>query len=238
MLVFRASVPQIPAPRPAFPVDHLYVVASDELERASCAALLSAHLECSVVHVETMELVVVGEAEAKARTLALWLLDPETVVDLGLILAVRRRCPVLAVLTLTRTTCQAALQDLIARQPKGVGLQYRPDTVLIDLLTAIEIVARGRFWLDPRLARQALALEQQAANPYALTGTELLVANGIAGALRNSAIAKQLHMSEKSVEKHVTAIYTKLDLERGDRPVHRRVQAALVLGGAADETTA
>ena len=42
----------------------------------------------------------------------------------------------------------------------------------------------------------------------------------------NAAIAEQLHLAMRSVEKHVTAIFTKLDLPqaKGD---HRRVLAVL-----------
>ena len=40
------------------------------------------------------------------------------------------------------------------------------------------------------------------------------------------AIAEALHLADRSVEKHVTAIFTKLDLPH-DRSDHRRVLAVL-----------
>jgi len=182
------------------------------------------------MHFDTIEVAANRAAQGRGRGLAFWLVGEEYVVDSAQILAMRRRCPDLAVLAFTRRSCRTALLDLIGRQPAGVGLHYRPATELVDIFVAIETVARGGFWLDPRLARQAIAAEAEELNPYGLTGVQRQVADGMAGALRNSTIAAQQHMSEKSVEKHVTAIYTKLGLTVGGSSLHRRVQAALMLG--------
>ena len=59
-----------------------------------------------------------------------------------------------------------------------------------------------------------------------LTERESSVLSLIAEGRSNQAIAKTLHVSEGSVEKHITAVFQKLDLEP-DESGNRRVLAAL-----------
>jgi DNA-binding NarL/FixJ family response regulator len=48
----------------------------------------------------------------------------------------------------------------------------------------------------------------------------------MAQGLTNAAVAQDLHLAVKTVEAHVTSIFTKLDLVHDDRE-HRRVLAVL-----------
>lgn len=59
-----------------------------------------------------------------------------------------------------------------------------------------------------------------------LTDRESTVLALIAEGKSNQAIAQTLHISEGSVEKHITAVFQKLDLEP-DESGNRRVLAAL-----------
>ncbi|WP_433414056.1 response regulator transcription factor [Microtetraspora malaysiensis] len=75
------------------------------------------------------------------------------------------------------------------------------------------------------LARRDLRGRQEA-----LTGRERDVLREMAHGRSNSAVADALHLSISSVEKNVSAIFTKLGLENsGD--VHRRVAAVLAYLG-------
>lgn len=59
-----------------------------------------------------------------------------------------------------------------------------------------------------------------------LTAREREVLALIAAGLTNAAICRELWISQKTLESHVSRIYGKLGLEPGER-VHRRVAAAL-----------
>lgn len=60
-----------------------------------------------------------------------------------------------------------------------------------------------------------------------LTPRELEVLALVARGLTNIGIADELVLSERSIEKHVGSIFTKLELP-ADAPVHRRVAASLL----------
>jgi DNA-binding NarL/FixJ family response regulator len=70
----------------------------------------------------------------------------------------------------------------------------------------------------PRRPRRATA-----ANPAGLTARELEVLALLAGDLRNAEIAARLHIADKTVDHHVSAILAKLDV--GSRRDAARVAA-------------
>ena len=71
--------------------------------------------------------------------------------------------------------------------------------------------------------------EQERSSPLArLTDREREVLQRMAEGLTNATIAEQLHLSASAVEKHVAAIFAKLDL-LPETPVHRRVAAVRTL---------
>ena len=59
-----------------------------------------------------------------------------------------------------------------------------------------------------------------------LTDRELDVLRAMARGLSNGAIAAELFLSESSIEKHVSAIFSKLDLSE-EPQLHRRVAAVV-----------
>ncbi|MEO3873895.1 response regulator transcription factor [Nonomuraea sp. B12E4] len=101
---------------------------------------------------------------------------------------------------------------------------------LDELLGAIRAVASGGSVIDPKVVEGLLARRDVRGQQEALTSRERDVLREMAHGRSNSAIAKALHLSISSVEKHVNAIFTKLGLENsGD--VHRRVAAVLTYLG-------
>lgn len=50
----------------------------------------------------------------------------------------------------------------------------------------------------------------------------------MATGLSNTAISERLVLTDQSVEKHITAVLTKLDQAPEDSQVHRRVRAVLL----------
>jgi DNA-binding NarL/FixJ family response regulator len=99
-----------------------------------------------------------------------------------------------------------------------------------QLRHAIEEVSRGGSVLDP-VAIDALVEARRGDRQSILkrlTPRELEVLGLVAQGMSNAGIASALTLSERAVEKHITAILTKLDLPPEDTEVHRRVRAVLL----------
>ena len=99
---------------------------------------------------------------------------------------------------------------------------------LRQLLAALREVAAGGSVIDPQVVdalvtRRARLIESPLAR---LTPRELDVLREMAQGRGNAGIARELFLSESSVEKHVNAIFAKLDLA-SEQQVNRRVAAVL-----------
>ena len=98
-----------------------------------------------------------------------------------------------------------------------------------ELAAAIEVVARGGSMIDPEMVRLLLDSEQrQHDSPLAsVTPRERDVLAAMAAGKSNAAIAEELVLTKRAVEKHVGAIFLKLGLPSED-VVSRRVAAVLL----------
>jgi DNA-binding NarL/FixJ family response regulator len=84
-----------------------------------------------------------------------------------------------------------------------------------DLVGAIRVTARGGSWLDPRVASRVLdTVRRRSTRPApslgALTDREREVLRLIASGANNAEVAAALHLSERTVKGHVSAIFLKL----------------------------
>ena len=93
------------------------------------------------------------------------------------------------------------------------------------ILSAIHEVSAGNTVLEPELV-DALVRRRGGVTIDELSLREMDVLEQIAAGLANVAIAHALHVSTKTVERHVTSIFRKLELTDA-RDVDRRVMAAL-----------
>jgi DNA-binding NarL/FixJ family response regulator len=101
-----------------------------------------------------------------------------------------------------------------------------------ELARAIHEVANGRSVIDSRVVEELLGARQRrkASKLDNLTPRELEILSLVAEGKSNSAIADQLVITKRAVERHINAIFWKLDL--GDaEDVSRRVKAVLVYLG-------
>jgi DNA-binding NarL/FixJ family response regulator len=117
--------------------------------------------------------------------------------------------------------------DLIegAEQRAGYLLKDRVGDVR-ELVEAIRQVAAGRLVVDPSIVAQ-LVTRSRRRNPLdALSQRELEVLGLMAEGRSNQAIATRLFITDKTVEAHVRAIFTKLTLPAASDD-HRRVLAVL-----------
>jgi DNA-binding NarL/FixJ family response regulator len=98
-----------------------------------------------------------------------------------------------------------------------------------QLLAAIEAVAAGGSFIDPKVVEALVQARSRAiGSPLAeLTPRELEVLALIAEGRSNTAIAGELFLSKRAVEKHVGAILSKLSLP-DTQDVSRRVVATLI----------
>jgi DNA-binding NarL/FixJ family response regulator len=106
-----------------------------------------------------------------------------------------------------------------------------------QLIDAVGAVAEGRSVIDPKIVEDLISAGQRTARSRIaeLTPRELETLALVAEGHSNAVIAQRLVLTKRAVEKHVNAIFAKLDL--GD-PAHvsRRVRAALIY--LADRSTA
>ena len=97
-----------------------------------------------------------------------------------------------------------------------------------QLATAIREVARGGSVVDPKVVDALMAARLAARSPVAgLTPRERETLAEMAQGKNNAAIAESLVLSDRAVEKHINAVFTKLGLG-AELDVHRRVKAVLV----------
>lgn len=96
-----------------------------------------------------------------------------------------------------------------------------------QLVQAVRTVIEGGSVIDPRVVDALVAERARVRSPLdQLTDREHDVLGAMARGMTNATIAHDLHISESSVEKHATAIFTKLGLS-SEPGVHRRVAAVV-----------
>jgi DNA-binding NarL/FixJ family response regulator len=91
---------------------------------------------------------------------------------------------------------------------------------------AVRRVAAGGTALDPEVVRQLMGSRSKSATLDRLTPREHEVLSLMAEGHSNSALAQHLSITERAVEKHVSAIFAKLDLPPSQAH-HRRVLAVV-----------
>nr|WP_205835035.1 response regulator transcription factor [Microbacterium sp. CFH 90308] len=154
---------------------------------------------------------------------------PPTWTDEGIraALALRSRHPALALLVLSQYVEERYAADLIAPSAGSLGYLLKDRVADVsDFLEAVDRIAGGATVLDPEVVAQLLSRRARDTRMQRLTDREASVLALIAEGRSNQAIARTLHVSEGSVEKHITAVFQKLGLEP-DESGNRRVLAAL-----------
>ena len=154
---------------------------------------------------------------------------PPTHTDEGLRAAreIRAELPEVAVLVLSQYVEVAYARELLAESAEGLGYLLKDRVSDVEALTeAVRRVGEGGSALDPEVVSQMLG-RQRRDDPLAeLTPREREVLAQMAEGRSNAAIAAELVVTERAVEKHVTNIFAKLDLTASGED-HRRVLAVL-----------
>ncbi|MDQ7903474.1 response regulator transcription factor [Phytohabitans sp. ZYX-F-186] len=140
---------------------------------------------------------------------------PPTHTDEGLraALRIRERWPGVGVLVLSQYVEKRYAVDLLTGQPEGVGYLLKDRVAQVgEFLDALVRVGGGGAAFDPEVVRQLLARTTHTDPIGRLTERERTVLDHMAQGHTNATIAGQLHVSQSAVEKHVNAIFDKLDL--------------------------
>jgi len=155
---------------------------------------------------------------------------PPTHTDEGLRAArvLRRRYPETGVLVLSQYVRVSYTVELLAGGATGVGylLKDRVSDVA-EFAAAVRRVGDGGSALDPVVVGQLIDRHRRRDDPLSvLTDREHDVLALMAEGRTNRAISERLTVAERTVEKHCTAIFTKLGLAASPHD-HRRVLAVL-----------
>src|SRR3954454_2667630 len=157
---------------------------------------------------------------------------PPTLTDEGIRIAVelRESSPQVGVVVLSQHVEPAYALTLLdggsSRRAYLLKERLRDST---ELTRAIREVAGGGSVIDPLVVDELVQARSARQNSplRELTESELAILAMIAQGLSNAAIAEQLVVTKRAVERHINAIFLKLDL-RDAEDVSRRVKAALV----------
>jgi DNA-binding NarL/FixJ family response regulator len=154
---------------------------------------------------------------------------PPTHTDEGLRAAreIRAELPEVSVLVLSQYVEVAYARELLAESAEGLGYLLKDRVADVEALTdAVRRVGGGGSALDPEVVSQMLGRRRDDDPLEQLTPREREVLGLMAEGRSNGAIAAELVVSERAVEKHVTGIFSKLDLGASSED-HRRVLAVL-----------
>jgi DNA-binding NarL/FixJ family response regulator len=142
---------------------------------------------------------------------------------------IREEHPGTGVVVLSQYVEEDYAFDLLQNGVAGLGYLLKERVSEIDeLVRALHEVARGGSALDPKVVEGLMQRKSaEARSPLlGLTEREREVLQEMATGRNNAGIAKRLFMSDRAVEKHITAVFQKLNLtEEGE--VNRRVSAVL-----------
>jgi DNA-binding NarL/FixJ family response regulator len=154
---------------------------------------------------------------------------PPTHTDEGLRAAaqIRERHPRIGVLVLSQYIEESYAMELLSEDLGGVGYLLKDRVSDLDrFVEAVRRVGEGGSVLDPEVVARLLGRRRRVDPLAELSPREREVLGLMAEGRSNHAIAESLVVTERAVEKHVTSIFSKLDLPP-TADDHRRVLAVL-----------
>jgi DNA-binding NarL/FixJ family response regulator len=137
----------------------------------------------------------------------------------------RARKPQLGILLLSQAIETRYALELAREHPTGLGYLLKDRVVDVDtLIDAVQRVAHGGTVLDPDIVAHFLGRRSAGDQLRELSEREREVLALMAEGRSNSGIARQLVLTERTVETHIASILSKLNI--GPEPDdHRRVLA-------------
>jgi DNA-binding NarL/FixJ family response regulator len=142
---------------------------------------------------------------------------------------IRAEHPTIGVVVLSQYAEDEYAYELLKEGAAGLGYLLKERVADVDeVVRALGEVAKGGSVLDPKVVEGLVSRKDRLAqSPLAqLTEREREVLGQMAQGRNNAAIAKNLFLTERAVEKHINSLFHKLGLSE-EPDVHRRVMAVL-----------
>jgi DNA-binding NarL/FixJ family response regulator len=140
-------------------------------------------------------------------------------------LSIRQELPDVGILLLSQYVEDRYIGELLAGGTEGIGYLLKDRVGEVERFTeAVQRIGRGGSVLDPEVVAQMVGRREEPLSE--LTEREREVLALMAEGYSNRAIAETIFVSARAVERHVTAIFSKLGLEATGQE-HRRVLAVL-----------
>jgi DNA-binding NarL/FixJ family response regulator len=140
---------------------------------------------------------------------------------------IRDRHPGTGVLVLSAYVEEAYALELVSDDASGIGYLLKDRVADVEgFVDSVRRVGNGGSALDPEVVSRLLGRTTRTDPLAELTDREREVLELMAEGRSNKAIAAELVITARAVEKHVTSIFGKLNLEPTDED-HRRVLAVL-----------
>lgn len=139
--------------------------------------------------------------------------------------AIRAELPDVGLLVLSQYVEEDYAMDLLSESAEGVGYLLKDRVAdIARFLEAVSRVGEGGSALDPEVVSGMLGRRRRDGPLEGLSPRERETLALMAEGRSNQAIAAELVITERAVEKHVTSIFSKLDLT-ASADDHRRVLA-------------
>jgi DNA-binding NarL/FixJ family response regulator len=154
---------------------------------------------------------------------------PPTFTDEGIITAAQLRGlhPGIGILMLSTYAELSYASQLLDVVNAGVGYLLKDNVTDVEtLMDSLAQVADGGTVIDPTIVRSLLMRNRKPSKFDALNEREKAVLRCMAEGRSNLGIAKELFISPRTVETHVTGIFNKLGLDQADTE-NNRVRAVL-----------
>jgi DNA-binding NarL/FixJ family response regulator len=154
---------------------------------------------------------------------------PPTFTDEGIRTAheLRTRHPDTGILVLSTYAEASYASQLLEMVSAGVGYLLKDNVTDADaLMDSLARVAAGGTVVDPAVVRRLLERSQKPDLINTLNEREVAVLRHMAEGRSNLGIARELFLSARTVETHVTSVFTKLGLTQSDTE-NNRVRAVL-----------
>jgi DNA-binding NarL/FixJ family response regulator len=154
---------------------------------------------------------------------------PPTFTDEGIRTAheLRNRHPDVGILVLSTYAETRYASQLLEIVSAGVGYLLKDNVTDADaLMESLARVADGGTVLDPAIVRRLMERDRKPRMTERLNERELEVLRHMAEGRSNLGIARELFLSARTVETHVTSVFTKLGLTQSNT-TNNRVRAVL-----------
>ena len=164
---------------------------------------------------------------------------PPSFTDEGIRTAAELRdlYPQVGILVLSTYAETRYASQLLETVSAGVGYLLKDNVTDVSaLMDSLARVAAGETVMDPTIVRRLLHRNRRPSTMDTLNAREREVLREMAEGRSNVGIAQELHLSPRTVEAHVTSVFTKLGLDQTDTE-NNRVRAVLAFLRSADPGT-